>query len=244
MKKFEICFSFPDDDTQYLIPELLDKQEPEDTKAFSPSSCLNFEYHYPVLPEGLLPRFIVRTHVLSEGLPRWRTGVILKFEANRALVKANVHEKKVSISIDGPTSSRDRLLAVIRSDFERIHRDIFKSPPVEMVSLPEYPHVVVPYRELQIMEEQGEKELKKVVGEQILNLDVQRLLNGVDLQGTARRERTSRRPTGRRPQFNYVTMMVAVPMRLFISYTHKDERFRNELETHLKLLQRQRLIET
>jgi internalin A len=79
MKKFELCFSFPNDDTHYLIPELLDKQEPVDTKEFLPLSCLNFEYHYPVLPEGLLPRFIVRTHVLSEGLSRWRTGVILKF---------------------------------------------------------------------------------------------------------------------------------------------------------------------
>ncbi|MCI0691348.1 TIR domain-containing protein [candidate division KSB1 bacterium] len=241
MKKFELCFSFPDDDTRYLIPELLDKQEPVDTKEFPPQSCLNFEYHYPILPEGLLPRFIVRTHMLSEGLSRWRTGVILKFEANRALVKADVHEKKVFISVLGPAASRGRLLAIIRSDFERIHRDIFKSPPVEMVPLPEYPHVVVPYRELQIMEEQGEKELKKVVGEQVLNLDVQMLLNGVDLQGTVmvRRERT-----GRRPQFNYVTIMVPVPVRLFISYTHKDERQRNELEIHLKLLQRQGLIET
>ena len=95
---------------------------------------------YPILPEGLLPRFIVRTHVLSEGLSRWRTGVILKFEANRALVKADVHEKKVFISVAGPAASRGRLLAIIRSNFERIHRDIFKSPPAEMVPLPEYSH--------------------------------------------------------------------------------------------------------
>jgi internalin A len=31
---------------------------------------------------------------------------------------------------------------------------------------------------------------------------------------------------------------------LFYSYSHKDETLRNELETHLKLLQRQGLIET
>jgi len=33
-------------------------------------------------------------------------------------------------------------------------------------------------------------------------------------------------------------------VRLFYSYSHKDESLRNELETHLKLLQRQGLIET
>ena len=35
-----------------------------------------------MLPEGLIPRFIVRTHALS-GPPRWRTGVMLEFDGNR-----------------------------------------------------------------------------------------------------------------------------------------------------------------
>ena len=70
MKKFSLCFSFPDDDARYLIPELLDKQEPEASREFKPEECLNFQYHYVVLPGGLLPRFIVRSHALSQGLPR------------------------------------------------------------------------------------------------------------------------------------------------------------------------------
>lgn len=53
MKKFELCFSFPDQDTHYLIPELLDKQEPADTEEFKPEKCLNFQYHYPLITEGL-----------------------------------------------------------------------------------------------------------------------------------------------------------------------------------------------
>jgi internalin A len=98
-----------------------------------------------VLPEGLLPRFIVRTHVLSEGLPRWRMGVILAFEGCCALVKADVQDKTVSISVSGAASARRRLLSVIRSDFERIHHDIQKLQPQEMVPLPSNPHVIVPY---------------------------------------------------------------------------------------------------
>ncbi len=34
------------------------------------------------------------------------------------------------------------------------------------------------------------------------------------------------------------------PIRLFYSYAHKDEKLRNELDTHLKLLQRQGLIDS
>lgn len=235
MKKFELCFSFPDDETQYLIPELLDKQEPEATKAFSRPACLNFEYHYPVLPEGLLPRFIVRTHVLSEGLSRWRTGVILKFEANRALVKADVAEKKVFIAVDGPAAGRGRLLAIIRSDFERIHRDIRNLQPQEMVPLPDHPEVTIPYQKLLVREQKGTRRFTEVVGENEIELDVQELLNGVDLADTRSRERKIER--------HDMMAMKEMPVRLFISYSHKDERFRNELETHLKLLQRQGRIE-
>jgi internalin A len=230
MKKFELCFSFPDDDTHYLIPELLDKQEPAEAGEFSPEECLNFQYHYPVLTEGLLPRFIVRTHSLSEGLSRWRTGVILKFEGNHALVKADVQDKKVFINVSGPVAGRRRLLAVIRSDFERIHHDIRNLQPLEMIPLPDYPDVVTPYQELLVMEQNGMKKFPKVVGNQVIELDVQKLLNGVDLEGTRRRERTidERRQA----------------VRLFYSYSHKDEGLRNDLETHLKLLQRRGLIDT
>jgi internalin A len=155
MKKFELCFSFPDEDTHYLIPELLDKQEPAETTEFEPGKCLNFQYHYPFITEGLLPRFIVRTHTLSEGLPRWRTGAIMQFEGCRALVKADVQDKKVFISVSGVRSSRRRLLAIIRSDFERIHRDIRNLTPDEMVPIPNYPDVAVPYEKLLAMEREG-----------------------------------------------------------------------------------------
>ena len=129
MRKFELCFTFPDDQGRYLIPELLDKQQPEEAEQFEPGECLNFQYHYPVLPEGLLPRFIVRTHVLSTRAARWRTGVILDWEGNRALVKADKEDKRVFISVKGPTSrGRRELLSVIRHDFEHIHRS-FKFTP-------------------------------------------------------------------------------------------------------------------
>ena len=85
MHKFELCLRFPEDENRYLIPELLDRGEPVEVEGFKTGDCLNFQYHYPVLPEGLVARFIVRTHVLSVNQPRWRTGVILEFEGNHAL---------------------------------------------------------------------------------------------------------------------------------------------------------------
>jgi internalin A len=235
MKKFELCFTFPDNDARYLIPELLDKQEPPEAADFPPEECLNFQYHYPVIPEGLLPRFIVRTHALSEGLHRWRTGVILQFEGNRALVKADPADKKVFISVSGPVASRRRLLAVIRADFEHIHRDIRKLEPLEMVPIPGHPETVIPYAELQVFEQNGMTEIPKVIGNRVVNLKVQEFLNGVDLPTLAAESR-SRSGKEREP--------AEAPVQLFISYSHKDELLRNQLETHLKLLQRQKLLST
>lgn len=231
MRKFDLCFIFPDDDTRYLIPELLDKQEPEVTATFEPEGCLNFQYHYPVLPEGLLPRFIVRTHALSEGLPRWRTGVILTFEGNRALVKADVQDKKVFIHVFGTAAGRRRLLAIIRSEFERIHRDIRNLQPQEMVPVPGRPDSVVSYKKLLVMEQGGVADFPEVIGDVVFNLSVRELLDGVDLEGTRRKER---KMPGEQKQ----------AARLFYSYSHKDEVLRKELETHLTLLQRQGLIES
>ena len=57
------------------------------------------------------------------------------------------------------------------------------------------------------------------------------MLNGVDIERTERRFEVSRQNEIARKSLN-----------LFYSYSHKDEELRDELETHLKLLQRQGLI--
>jgi internalin A len=233
MKKFELCFNLEGKEGVYLIPELLDKQQPLDANEFDPAGCLNFQYHYPVLPEGLLPRFVVRTHVLSDDTPRWRTGVILKLEENLALVRADAQERRVLINIKGPVAGRRRLLSVVRANFDRIHGSIKNLKPVEIVPLPEQPNAYVPYVELLAWEESAKEEFEKVVDGEIVILNVQRLLNGVETEGE--------RASSVRSPHDIERKRAA---RVFVSYSHKDERQLNELKTHLSPLERLKLIET
>ena len=228
MRKFELCFRFQEDENHYLIPDLLDKQQPEAAKDFNPAECLNFRYQYPILPEGLLPRFIVRTHILSTQQLRWRTGVILAFEGNQALVKGDRQDRCVTINVNGPIASRRRLLAIIRSDFERIHSS-FKFKAKEQVPVPEYPEVVLDYRKLVVMEQSGVREFPEVFNGKLINLNVQTLLRGIELDDTYKRkaEITTRTEA----------------LRLFYSYSHKDEALRDTLEMRLKLLKSQNLIQ-
>ncbi len=173
-----------------MIPELLDKQEPDATKDFDPQNCLNFQYQYPVLPEGLIPRFIVRTYSMSTGLPRWRSGVIVKFDGNHALVKGDAQDRKVTVSVSGPAPGRRNLLAIIRADLDRIHADIAKLEPKAMVPVPEHPNLVLDYQELATFEQKGIAQIQKAVDDDVLTLDVRTLLNGVDVAERARKEPT------------------------------------------------------
>ncbi|HEX7680490.1 MAG TPA: COR domain-containing protein [Thermoanaerobaculia bacterium] len=235
MEKFELCFSFPSGD-RYLIPELLDPQQPKEADTFDPAGCLNFQYHYPVLPAGLLPRFIVRTHVLSEK-HRWRTGVILNFEGNTALVKADLQDRRVYISIDGPVDTRRRMLAVIREDFEAIHSDIQHLNPAEMVPLPSHPKVVVPYRDLEVLDSNdADARWQQVIDRDVVVLPVRDLLNGVDLGPRSPRlgsDDVARMGRGRSGE---------EPLLVFYSYASKDSRQRLSLKKHLSPLRRLKLI--
>lgn len=235
MCKFKLCFAYPEDpQRRYLIPELLDKQEPVLGREFEPAACLNFEYRYGILPEGLLPGFIVRTHLLSRGQPRWRTGVVLQREGCYALAKADVASfavPRVVIRVHGGTpEKRQQLLAIIRWDFERMHQAIAKLEVEAQVPLPDHPGVAIPYHDLDVRDRAGKKTCELVVGDQLVTVDVKHLLSGVDLDRSAIR-------SSERAKLDRAA-------RVFISYSHKDDLLREELETHLKLLERQGKIST
>lgn len=227
MRKFSLCFAFPETD-RYLVPELLGKEEPEETAEFPPRECLNFEYHYGVLPEGLMPRFIVRSHTLSRGEARWRSGVILAHEDCKALVTSVTADRRVIVRVrGGDAGARRRLLALIRYDLDKINaefKDRLDAQP--KVPLAEHPEFSVDYKKLAAFEKQGVESFPEFIGRQVVTVHVNELLNGVDLDKQ------------REDSLEVLTRARSV----FFSYSHKDEWLRDELETHLKLLQRQRVI--
>ena len=228
MRRFELWFSFPDDAEHYLIPQLLEKQTLEEVDAFDRSATLEFEYTYPVMmPEGLLPRFIVRTHSLSTGQPRWRSGVILRMRENQALVYGHLSERRVRISVSGPEERRERLLSVIRVDFEHVHNEIHGLQVTEQL-VPEAANIAIAHEELLALEATGEKEVVRYAGGEVVRASVTKMLNRVDPKGF-RHEPPERAAGKRLPE-------------LFYSYAHEDERHLNQLQKHLNVLVIDRLM--
>ena len=232
MRKFQLCHPLDDKGEKYLIPELLTKEEPELDTEFPPDKCLSFEYRYDtVLPEGLLPRFIVETYFLREPKLVWRTGAVLERANCRALVRGDIQGRQVVIRVTGVGNGQRELLGIIREHFERIHRSFEKLPVTELVPIPKYPQITVPYKELLAYERAGDDEYKVVIDRAPVKFSVAELLDGVDLPG-------SRDAVIQEAIFE----LVAVPL-LFISYAHEDERFRDELRGALTPYERTRTLQ-
>jgi internalin A len=178
MEKFELCFPIPDQQS-YLIPELLQNEEPD--LNWDKNDSLRFEYHYDILPHSVFSRFIVRLHTLISKSTYWRTGVVLTYEndKNKALIKADIEDKKIFIFINGNLSTRRELLAIIRKDFNHIHSTIKGLDAKEKVP---YKQVVIDYQYLLDLEEMGETSfIPEGLKERVLIKD---LLAGVDTNKT------------------------------------------------------------
>ncbi|MHC4867621.1 MAG: COR domain-containing protein, partial [Planctomycetota bacterium] len=184
MRKFELCFDFPEGyGRRVLVPELLGENEPE--LGWDYDDSLNFEYHYTVLPSGLICRFIVRMHHnLTKKRTYWRSGVVLDIDGNKALVRADVDKGRMFISVKGAFEGRRRALAVIRNSFEGIHATIPRLDVKAKVPLPNeegVEGVVVDYAHLVKLEETGIAEFLPEGAEKMYK--VKELLEGVDVQG-------------------------------------------------------------
>jgi len=218
MEQFELCFPLNDQRKRVLIPQLLGDQQPPATGGFDPAGCLNFAYQYPVVPKGHLPRFIVRTHHLSETEGRWKSGVILNDPVSqcRALVRSDSTENLVRIQVNGPEAARSQLLAIIRHNFGVIHAD-YEFRPVELVYAPGLPEKAHRLDELEAFLRSGNTTIPVMADSKtVVNLDI--------------------------PSVTEAVGQVLDPLKLFLSYSHNDEKELNELRKDLKLMERNGLI--
>jgi len=186
MRKFELCFDL-EPDKQFLIPDLLSKEEP-DTGQWD--DALAFQYHYNVLPGSIISRFIVRTHTLLSRKTYWRSGAVLAHEGSRALVKADREDKKIFIWVTGSEGTRRQLLGIIRSHFGHIHSTITRIEVAEKVPLPGHLDVVVNYRDLLRLEAMDEAEW--IVPELLTKVNVKKLLDGIEQQQSRQKSPSER----------------------------------------------------
>ncbi|HWS16955.1 MAG TPA: COR domain-containing protein, partial [Candidatus Elarobacter sp.] len=213
MERFDLSFSLGDKQNRVLIPELLDDQQPKAAADFNPAECLNFGYKYPVLTEGLLPRLIARTHHLGRAETRWKSGVILDDSSTgcRALIRADAAEAEVRVHINGPEEARRELLGIIRYNFEVIHSDYEFKPEAQVYS------PAAPQKALSVDELEALGRIKTTVSVVLADRSV------IDQNIAALIEPVTSTPS---------------PLKLFLSYSHLDEKSIDELRKDLRVMER------
>ncbi len=175
MKRFELCFDLGQDKT-FMVPDLLPK-----AAVTNFHGVLAFEYHYPILPSSVMTRFIVRMNQkIDDGLV-WRTGVVLKIGENKAQVKADIEDRKITIAIDGLEHTRRDALSAIRFQLDEIHRSIKGLNPEKYVPVPGAVNAKpLKYEYLLKLERDGEDTIKVDDGDGLRKVNIAQMLNGVE----------------------------------------------------------------
>jgi internalin A len=229
MEKFEMCFPIangeyasPDQDGDFwLVPGALPRYQPEIEDEWRSPDSIRIRYVYDLLPEGLLPQFIVRTFPLSEGLPRWRLGVIIRSDGAKALIRANHGNRTVEIVIRGRDSGRLRIAQLIRGHFDRLHKGLPGEVPREELLVSDTPPLYAPVATMMADEVKRQGT--------VINTPS----GGMKIDETDQLNRISQREF--RSAQNWIP-------KLFLSYAHKDLKYVRALQQHLTILENQKLL--
>jgi internalin A len=180
MKEFELCFDIDCNPKQFLIPAILPKDEPAETEL--EGDTLEFQYHYRILPNSIISRFIVNTSDYIHNQTYWRSGVMMAYPKPReiyniARIKADTEDTKIFITISGRKETRREFLAIIREELNKIHKNFSNLDITEWVTIPEYPDIEpLNHQDLLIAEAEGESTV--FVAKIRKKIDISKLLDG------------------------------------------------------------------
>ena len=210
---------------QYLVPELLPEFEPEMLQAWD-HAPIRLRYRYEVLPPGLLPRFIVRTHALSDGAPHWRHGVVLRHAEAEALIRAESDKPELYVFVlGGDEETRQVLVTMVRRELEALHAEM-RMQPVEELELTGEGEQWISVKSLREVE-QPENPTQKLPVQPDGTAEVN-VPQELDKLVPAEARAIDRDPA-----------TAPVPVRLFVSYAHEDERQLKRLDAILDVLEQQ-----
>jgi internalin A len=228
MRAFQLCYASEEEKgkpVRYLVPELLPPFEPEMAEDWE-GADVRLRYRYDILPPGLLPRFIVRTHALSEGAPHWRYGVVLRHAGAQALIRGEADRQELHVFVlGGDEETRRVLVSMVRRELETLHAEM-KMQPVEELELSDEAEHWISVKALREVEEPKQPTQRMAVQpEGTVEVHIPRELDKLmppEVRAIDREPATA--PS---------------PVRLFVSYAHEDERRLKRLDCMLDILEQQ-----
>ncbi|MBI1766419.1 MAG: TIR domain-containing protein [Acidobacteria bacterium] len=222
MEKFELCFPVESAEGLYLVPALLNANQPGALTEFTGGGARRIQFRYDdVRPPGLLPRFIVRSHTLSEQQARWLRGVVLARGQARALVRGDHEGRFTDVYVVGENADERVWLAEFILAEMRVLND--KLPVRTFVESEAQPGA---WTELELLREASQRHetarAERRADGQTVMVPVEDTLREVEsIEASAPKEN---------------------PLPLFICYAHADEQKVKQLLPSLKVLARRGYI--
>jgi internalin A len=209
----------------WLVPQALPDNQPKGADAFRDvADATRLRYTYQALPEGLVARAIVRLHEFIEEVKgkkqQWASGAILIRERARALVRTEPQDRQVMITVTGPKKARQQLAGLCQAEMRDIHGEIRGLDPTEETQVE---GAWVATKTLEVDEKKGRE-----TG--IATKDRGTVMVNPAEPNNAYSERPSR--------FDEVWKPV-----VFISYSKSNVTQRKRLESELKILKNEGLLE-
>ena len=137
---------------------------------------------------SVITRFIVRINQHIHDGCVWRTGVLLRIGNNKALVRADIEDRKIAVAIDGLEHTRRDALSAIRFQLDEIHASIKGLEPQKRVPIPNAPNAEpLEYDYLLQLEREGYDDLPVKDGNRLVKISVRQMLSGIESE-TQRKE--------------------------------------------------------
>lgn len=235
MMKFKLCYEIPDFPGNYIAPQLLSENQPD--YPWDQTGNLFLRYSYEFMPKGILTRFIVEMHpLIAEQKLVWRSGVVLERDETRAEVVEYYGQRAIKIRVAG--KNRKELLTIIVFELDKIHNSYHRLKYRKLIPcncekchLSQEPE----FYPLEVLRQFMAKMQDSIQCRQSFEMVLVRsLVDGV---------MDSRRLLSQEREDGLCFEAGAGRTDVFVSYSHKDKKWLEQLQTHLTPLVRDRRID-
>jgi len=228
MIKFQLCYEIPGQKGHYIAPQLLTLYQPDFDWEESNNMYLRYTYEY--MPKGIITRFIVVMHKwIHVQKYVWRSGVILSKENTKAEIIEYYPTRKITIRVSG--HDKKNLMSIVMHELDKIHDSYYGLKYDKWVPCicsqcagSKEPYFYI-HKNLIIRRERQRREIECEKSYEMIN--VNSLLDDI-------------------PQTNDSFLKAPESLgqkKIFISYSHEDEIWKDRLMSHLNPLKNQGLLD-
>ena len=233
MIKFQLCYEIPDKKGHYIAPQLLSFSQPD--YHWNASNNMFLRYTYDFMPKGIITRFIVIMHkFIEEQTYVWRSGVILGYENTRAEIIEYYPGRKITIRVSG--HEKKYLMSIVMHELDKIHDSYhgLKFDKLIPCHCSECVDSQEPYffKYKSLIKRKEKRKLTIECDHSYEDVNVRRLIDGISHSPHSPEILKPKKPS--KP---------AQQNKIFISYSHKDEAWKDRLTAHLNVLKRQDLLD-